>query len=61
MSEIIIKQISKDFGGLRALDKIDIDVHQGEVFGLIGTNGSGKSTLFNIITGFMAPTNGDII
>lgn len=61
MSEIIIKQISKDFGGLRALDRIDIDVHQGEVFGLIGTNGSGKSTLFNIITGFIAPTNGDII
>ena len=61
MSELIIKQITKDFGGLRALDKIDIDVHQGEVFGLIGTNGSGKSTLFNIITGFMAPTNGDII
>jgi branched-chain amino acid transport system ATP-binding protein len=57
---ITIEQISKDFGGLRALDSVDIDVRQGEIFGLIGTNGSGKTTLFSIITGFLAPTEGDI-
>ena len=60
MSIIKIEQISKDFGGVRAIDRVDIDVRQGEIFGLIGTNGSGKSTLFNIITGFIAPTTGDI-
>ena len=56
-----VKKVSKDFGGLRALDGLDIDIHQGEIFGLIGPNGSGKTTWFNIITGFSEPTAGDLM
>jgi branched-chain amino acid transport system ATP-binding protein len=56
-----IKNLVKDFEGLRALNGINIDVHEGEIFGVVGPNGSGKSTLFNIITGLVPPTSGQII
>lgn len=56
-----VKRITKDFGGVRALSEIDLEVHHGDVLGLIGPNGSGKTTLFNIITGFLSPTSGDIM
>lgn len=55
-----IKQIYKEFGALSALNGIDLDVKEGEFFGLIGPNGSGKTTLFNIITGFLRPDKGSI-
>jgi branched-chain amino acid transport system ATP-binding protein len=56
-----LKQISKNFGGLRALSNVNLTIHEGEVVGLIGPNGSGKSTAFNVITGVFPPTSGHVI
>lgn len=52
--------ITKDFGGLRALNNISLCIRQGELIGLIGPNGSGKSTLFNVNSGFLKPDSGHI-
>ena len=56
-----VKRLTMDFGGLRALDKIDLDVRQGEIVALIGPNGAGKTTFFNCITGIYNPSAGDIL
>jgi branched-chain amino acid transport system ATP-binding protein len=50
--------LTKDFGGLRALDALDLRVEEGEIVGLIGPNGSGKTTVFNVITGIHRATAG---
>ena len=50
-----------DFGGLRAIDSLDITIRQGEIAALIGPNGAGKTTFFNCMTGIYTPTRGDII
>ena len=55
-----VNQLTMDFGGLRALDQIDLQVHPGEIVALIGPNGAGKTTFFNCITGIYAPTKGDM-
>ncbi len=49
-----------DFGGIRALDSLDLDVSSGEIVALIGPNGAGKTTFFNCITGIYTPTAGNI-
>lgn len=54
------RKLSIKFGGLVAVDQVDIDVKHGSVMGLIGPNGSGKTTIFNMITGLYIPTSGDI-
>ncbi len=56
-----VKQLTMNFGGLRALDQVDLDVHQGEIVALIGPNGAGKTTFFNCITGIYDPSGGDVL
>ena len=53
--------LTMDFGGIRALDSIDLDVKSGEIVALIGPNGAGKTTFFNCITGIYRPTSGSIL
>src|SRR5208337_1332770 len=55
-----IKRISRFFGGVRAVSDFDLEVRRGEMVGIIGPNGAGKTTLFNLITGFIRPTSGEI-
>lgn len=55
-----VKNVTKQFGGLTALDNISFHVDEGEIRGLIGPNGAGKSTMFKNIAGFYKPTSGDI-
>ncbi len=52
--------LSKAFGGLVAVGGVDLSVPQGALFGIIGPNGSGKTTLFNMLTGFLEPSSGEI-
>ena len=55
-----IKNLTKDFGSLRAVNNISFTARQGEIIALLGPNGAGKSTLMNMITGYLAPTSGEI-
>ncbi|MEW6685315.1 MAG: ABC transporter ATP-binding protein [Candidatus Edwardsbacteria bacterium] len=54
------KHISKTFGGLKALQNLDLQILSGEIVGLIGPNGAGKTTFFNCLTGTFSPTQGEI-
>ena len=61
MSILQLKNISKSFGAIKALDDVSLSLNQGEVLGLIGDNGAGKSTLVKIIAGNFKPSSGNII
>ena len=52
--------MSKSFGGIRAVDDVDLELHDGEILGLIGPNGAGKTTIFDLISGFLTPDSGRI-
>src|SRR5437763_12656414 len=52
------EQLTKDYGSFRALDRLDLSVAAGEVFGLLGPNGSGKTTALRMVLGFLQPTSG---
>jgi len=56
-----VKGLTMDFGGLRAVDSVSLDVCEGEIAALIGPNGAGKTTFFNCVTGIYNPTHGDIL
>jgi branched-chain amino acid transport system ATP-binding protein len=56
-----LKEVSKDFGGLRALHQVSFKIKEGDIIGLIGPNGSGKTTLLNVITGFLPLTTGVVM
>lgn len=60
MRLVEIQNVTKSFGGLKAVDSVNISIEEGEIFGLIGPNGAGKSTLFNCIAGVYPPTSGSI-
>ncbi|MGN0679823.1 MAG: ABC transporter ATP-binding protein [Oscillospiraceae bacterium] len=56
-----VKQLSIQFGGLRAVDGLNMKVMKGQLYGLIGPNGAGKTTVFNMLTGVYKPTSGSIL
>ncbi len=56
-----VNSVSKDFGGIRALDEVDLMVGDKEIVALIGPNGAGKTTFFNCITGIYSPTSGSVL
>jgi len=55
-----VKNVNKAFGGVQALRDVSFDIHEGEIFGIIGPNGSGKTTLINCITGFIKMDSGKV-
>lgn len=60
MNILDVQGMTKDFGGLRAVDALSIQIEKGQILGLIGPNGAGKSTAFNCIAGVFPPTDGEI-
>src|SRR3972149_4423853 len=57
---LAIEGLSKHFGGVQAVQRVDLNVRQNEILGLIGPNGSGKSTIVNLVTGVFPPTEGRV-
>ncbi len=61
MPLLTVTDLTKDFGGLRAVSRLSFDAEPGEILGLIGPNGAGKTTVFNLVTGFLRPSAGRIL
>ena len=63
MSKVLLetKGLSRAFGGVMALDQVDLSIERDKIIAIIGPNGAGKTTLFNLITGVYAPTGGEIL
>src|SRR5919108_463738 len=61
MALLETRKLTKHFGGLAAVSRVDLTVKEGEIVGLIGPNGAGKTTCFNLLSGFLLPTAGTII
>jgi lipooligosaccharide transport system ATP-binding protein len=60
MDVIVAQGLTKDYHGLRAVDRIDFEIRQGECFGFLGPNGAGKTTVMRVISCFMPPTAGTV-
>lgn len=61
MTLLKVNNLSKSFGGLKAVSNLNINIENGELIGLIGPNGAGKTTIFNLLTGVYEPTTGEIL
>ncbi|KOA18112.1 lipopolysaccharide export system ATP-binding protein LptB [Clostridium homopropionicum DSM 5847] len=61
MSVVKVSNLSRFFGGVKAVSEVNMDINSEEIVGLIGPNGAGKTTLFNLLTGIYSPTEGDIV
>jgi len=61
MAMLEVKNLGISFGGLRAVDDLNMTIEKGELYGLIGPNGAGKTTAFNMLTGVYKPTDGEIL
>ncbi|MDF2891910.1 MAG: transporter ATP-binding protein [Clostridia bacterium] len=61
MSIIKVNNLSKSFGGVKAVSHINMAIDGGEIIGIIGPNGAGKTTFFNLLTGIYSPTSGEVI
>jgi branched-chain amino acid transport system ATP-binding protein len=61
MAELTLKNVSRNFGGIQAVDGLDLEVPKGKILSLIGPNGAGKTTVFNMITGVYPPSEGTIV
>lgn len=57
---LIAREVTKDFGGLRAVDSVSLKLERGEILGLIGPNGSGKTTFINVVSGRLLITSGEV-
>ena len=60
MKSIFVRNLSKSYDGINAVDGIDLDVDEGQIFGFLGPNGAGKSTVIKLLTTLIQPTNGKI-
>lgn len=60
MALLEVRNLTKNFGGLIAVDRFHFDIEEGEILGLIGPNGAGKTTVFNLITGALRPSMGNV-
>ena len=61
MALLEIKNLGIAFGGLKAVDGLNLSIEKGSLYGLIGPNGAGKTTVFNMLTGVYKPTEGQIL
>ena len=61
MALLEVKNLGISFGGLRAVDRFQISIEKGQLYGLIGPNGAGKTTVFNMLTGVYTPSDGVIL
>ncbi|MCI6271612.1 MAG: ABC transporter ATP-binding protein [Erysipelotrichaceae bacterium] len=60
MSVLVVKNLTKNFGGLSAVSNVNLEINENELVGLIGPNGAGKTTFFNLLTGVYEPSEGSI-
>ena len=60
MQILRVTNLSKNFGGIQAINNVNLSIDKGEIVGLIGPNGAGKTTFFNLLTGIYTPSSGEI-